>query len=50
MMTNTIKHSLKQMQPALGSVAYWSAEAFTLNNSDRTPEIILGSKEGDGYA
>lgn len=50
MMQNIINHSLKQMQPTLGTVAYWSAESFSLTNYDRTPEIGLGFLEGDGYA
>jgi hypothetical protein len=50
MMQNITQHSLKQMQPALGTVAYWSATPFSLNTNDRTSEITAGSQEGSGYA
>jgi hypothetical protein len=43
-MQHTFCHSLKQQQPGLGMSAYWSLFANT--NSDRTPEITTGFREG----
>lgn len=48
MMQNIFKHSQKQ-QPQLGTVAYWSLFA-SMNTNDRSPEIKIGVREGDGYA
>jgi hypothetical protein len=47
-MQHFLSHSLKQQQPGLGMNAYWSL--FANSNSDRTPEITIGVREGDGYA
>jgi len=44
MMQHTFCHSLKQQQPGLGLSAYWSM--FANENSDRTPEIKVGSIGG----
>jgi len=49
-MQTTFNHSLKQKQSGLGMSAYWSLFANTFNSSDRTPEIRIGVREGDGYA
>jgi hypothetical protein len=43
-MQHTFCHSLKQQQSVLGMSAYWSLFANT--NSDRTPEIKTGFREG----
>jgi hypothetical protein len=47
-MQHTFSHSQLKQQPVLGMSAYWSLFANT--NSDRTPEITIGVREGDGYA
>lgn len=42
-MQHNLCHSLKQQQPGLGMLAYWSV--FATTNSDRSPEIKVGFLE-----
>ena len=50
MMNTTVKHLLATQQPKLGGLAYWSTVAPMFNTNDRSSEINVGFREGDGYA
>ena len=50
MMNITVKHLQAKQQPRLGGLAYWSTVAPMFNTNDRSSEIKLGFREGDGYA
>jgi hypothetical protein len=48
-MKHTIKHSLQITQPTL-ALAYWSNVSAPMFSNDRSTEIRIGVREGDGYA